>query len=125
MARIDWVKQRLQDWAAWATAKESGALGYPKQSAFLRLTPSRSTPDSGVPICAIDASLTDSAVQSLRFTHAHLWLCLRLHYIERYEIKRVAKTMARAESTTKAHLEQADALLAQWFRAREQAKRGP
>ena len=40
MARLQWIKQRLDNWARWARERESGSLGYPKQSAFMRMTPS-------------------------------------------------------------------------------------
>lgn len=121
MARLQWIKQRLDNWARWARERESGSLGYPKQSAFMRMTPSGGGFDAAVPTDSLDASLTDSAVQSLRFTHPHLFLTLRLHYVDGYEIKRVAQKMARAESTIKANLDAADHLLALWFRARDEA----
>lgn len=121
MARLQWIKQRLDNWARWARERESGSLGYPKQSAFMRMTPSGGGFDAAVPTDSLDASLTDSAVQSLRFTHPHVWLTLKLHYVEGFEIRRVAQKMAKAESTTKSHLDQADHLLALWFRARDEA----
>ena len=48
---------------------------------------------------SLDAALTDQAVQSLRFTHGHLWLTLKSHYVEDFEILRVAKQLAVAPST--------------------------
>lgn len=120
MARLQWIKQRLDNWARWARERESGSLGFPKQSAFMRMAPSGGGFDAAVPTDNLEASLTDSAVQSLRFTHPHLWLTLRLHYVEGFEIYRVALKMARAESTIKANLDAADHLLAQWFRARDE-----
>jgi hypothetical protein len=118
MARIDWVRTRLENWARWARNSESGALGYPRQSAFARLGPSSQVWGASLPVDSLDASLTDQAVQSLRFTHSHLWLTLKHHYIEGYEIKRVALRLCVADSTVKARLETADALLARWFEDR-------
>lgn len=117
MARIDWVRQRLEAWATWARERESGALGYPKKSAFLRIGSGGSM--GTVALSDGDAALTDTAVQALRFTHPHLHKTLRHYYIDALDIKRVAKLMARAESTIKAHLEASDHALAVWFHERE------
>ena len=121
MARLQWIKQRLDNWARWARERESGSLGYPKQSAFVRMTPSGGGFDASVPTDSLDASLTDSAVQSLRFPHPHLFLTLRLHHVDGFEIHRVALKMSRAQSTIKKNLDDADHLLALWFRARDEA----
>lgn len=123
MARIRWVQQRLENWAVWSRTRDSGALGYPKQSAFVRLAPTGSAWGSTIPTDSLDAALTDQAVQSLRFTHGHLWLTLKSHYVEGFEILRVAKQLAVAPSTVKLRLETADAKLAEWFHAREEAQR--
>ena len=123
MARIRWVQQRLDNWAVWSRTRESGALGYPRQSAFVRLAPSGSAWGATIPTDSLDAALTDQAVQSLRFTHDHLWLTLKVHYVEGLEIYRVAKQLAVAQSTVKLRLETADVKLAEWFHAREQAQR--
>jgi hypothetical protein len=69
-----------------------------------------------------DASLTDTAVQSLRFTHPHLHKTLQHYYVQGLDIKRVAALMHKAESTIKAHLEASDHALALWFHLREQTQ---
>lgn len=120
MARIDWVKVRLDNWARWSRDGDSSGLGYPRQSPFFRLGPSSGNMGASVPVDSLDASLTDSAVQSLRFTHPHIYLTLKHHYVEAFEIKRVALMLCRGESTIKSHLEKADHLIAAWFRAREE-----
>lgn len=122
MARIKWVQQRLENWAAWSRTRDSGALGYPSQSAFARLGPSAGVRTSAVPVDSIDASLTDSAVQSMRFTHSHLWLTLKHHYCDGMEIDRVARQLCVAPSTIKARLGAADARVAEWFKARQEAQ---
>lgn len=123
MARIQWVKDKLDNWARWARQRESGALGYPKQSAFARLGPSSNVWGASVPVDDLDASLTDTAVQSLRTTQDHLFKTLRCHYVEGYEIKRVAIHLGVAESTIKARLDAADSSLAQWFSLRAEARK--
>lgn len=121
MARIKWISQRLSDWGRWARQREDGALGYPKQSAFARIGPSSGQGD-GVPFSSIDASLTDDAVKSIRFTHPHIHLTLVMHYVHGYEILKVAQRMSRSERTIKSNLEGADHILAAWFTERKAAK---
>lgn len=116
MARIDWVRQRLEAWARWAREREAGALGYPKKSSFLRVGSGGAMGSQA--LSDGDASLTDTAVQSLRFTHPHLHKTLTHYYVQGLDIKRVANIMQRAESTIKAHLEASDHALALWFHAR-------
>lgn len=120
MARIDWVRQRLEAWARWACESEAGALGYPKKSSFLRVGSGGAWGSQA--LSDGDASLTDTAVQSLRFTHSHLHKTLTHYYVQGLDIKRVATLMHKAESTIKAHLEASDHALALWFHAREEAQ---
>jgi hypothetical protein len=121
MARIDWVRQRLEAWARWARECEAGALGYPKKSAFLRVGSGGGAMGSQA-LSDCDASLTDTAVHSLRFTHPHLHKTLQLYYIQGLDVKRVAKIMVKAESTIKAHLEASDHALCAWFTARQETQ---
>lgn len=119
MARIDWVRARLEAWARWARERESGSLGYPKRSAFLRVG---SGAMGSQALSDGDASLTDTAVQSLRFTHPHLHKTLTHYYVQGLDVKRVATLMHKAESTIKAHLDASDHALALWFHAREETQ---
>ena len=119
MARIDWVRQRLEAWARWVRERESGSLGYPKRSAFLRVG-SGAMGSQALSDC--DASLTDTAVHSLRFTHPHLHKTLTHYYVQGLDIKRVATLMHKAESTIKAHLDASDHALALWFHLREETQ---
>lgn len=121
--RIDWVRQRLENWARWHASRSEGARGYPRQSAFARLGGKGSRAEAIVPIDDVDASLTEDAVEALRWHKPHLYLTLVHIYLKGYDIKRTAQAMSRAESTIKAHLDQADADLAAWFRQRAEAAR--
>lgn len=116
MARIDWVKQRLENWARWCQQSESGALGYPKQSAFVRMgVPSARSSDAAVPVQSIEASETDDAVKSLQFTQSHLYQAVLLTYAKGLPRHKVARMMGRAESTVSQNLCDADAVLKRWF----------
>lgn len=114
MARIKWITERLKRWGAWRTRKESNGLGYARSSIFLSL-PSGGTSDAAIPINDLEAAQTDRAVESLRFTRSHLHRVLVLIYVDNTGIKTAARRMARAESTIKSNLEDADHALAEWF----------
>ena len=118
MARIEWVKQRLDNWARWAVQREQGTLGYPKQSVFARMAGRGRRADTVIPIDVVDASVTDDAVQALRWDKPHLYLTVMHIYVHGWDIKRVACHLCRAESTIKAHLEQADHAIAAWLDAK-------
>ncbi len=121
MARIEWVKSRLENWARWSAQQEVGALGYPRQATFARL----SAPAGGgasVPIMALDASEIDDAVQSMRFSQPHLHLVLVLTYVKGLPRHQVAKRMGRAESTVSANLEAADRAIARWLDDKREAQ---
>jgi len=122
MARIEWVKNRLNNWALWKTLGQSGPLGYP-QSVFARLGGRGRRAEAVIPIDNIDAGLTDQAVNSLQLTRSHLYLTLQCIYIWNLGVTRTAKKLNRAPSTVKAHLEHADHALALWFSNNAAAKK--
>ncbi len=127
MARIEWVKHRLENWARWSQQTESGALGYPKQSAFARMGPSSGRTEGMVPVSDLEASETDDAVKSMQFTQSHLYLVLLLTYARALPRHIVARRMGKAESTISRNLEDADRSIARWLDdkqiAREAAKK--
>jgi hypothetical protein len=123
MARIEWVKQRLENWARWHSQRDSGGLGYPKQCAFLRLAAHGTRAGNVIPIDSVDASITDDAVKALQDTHAHLYITLRHVYLAGIGIEETARRVGRARSTVIAQLGQADQQLALWFGERAQKRR--
>ena len=122
MARIDWVKQKLNNWGRWCQQRESGGLGYPSMCAFARLGGSGANGGDNIPIISLDASETDLAVQSLRWNQPHLHMTLTLIYARGFPRYQVAKKMARAESTIDTNLANADHALARWFDDRNAAR---
>jgi hypothetical protein len=82
MARHEWVRERLENWARWHEQSGRKALGYPRASAFTRLTPGSTDSDSNhVPVDDVVARATDDAVQALRPKTPHLWLVLQCRYL--------------------------------------------
>ncbi len=120
MARIEWVKLRLENWALWKVREASGGLGWATQSVLLanRVDESR---DSPLPIDETDAEKTDQAVESLHLGRGHLYQTLYCIYVHGIGIRETARRMSRAESTVKANLDHADHALRDWFNAKAEA----
>jgi hypothetical protein len=123
VARIEWVRHRLENWAKWCQQGDSGALGYPRQSAFVRMgVPTGRNSGDSIPVHAIEASETDDAVKSLQFTQSHLYQAVTLTYAKGLPRHLVAKRMCRAESTISKNLEDADRAIKRWLDDKQAAK---
>lgn len=120
MARIEWVRARLENWARWCQQQDSNGLGYPTQSPFARLGGKGRRAEATIPVIDIEAAETDQAVKALRFTQSHLYQLLTLLYAQGLPRHLVAKRMCRAESTIKANLGEADHVIARWLQERKQ-----
>ena len=122
MARIEWVKHRLDNWALWKDRESHGGLGYATQSVLLSdaVDRYRETP---LPVDEVDAATTNTAVESLRAGRSHLYKTLQLIYVEGIGIRETARKMMRAESTVKANLDAADHALSQWFGERAEKQK--
>lgn len=124
MARIDWVKHRLENWALWKEKESRGGLGYATRSVLLHEVVDNSREiDISSTVDDIDAGLTNSAVESLREGRAHLYATLQFIYIGGIGVRETARRMSRAESTIKANLDQADHALSAWFADHAEAKK--
>lgn len=122
MARIEWVKHRLENWALWKDREGRGGLGYATQSVLLS-EPGGGYRESVIPIDDIDASVTNTGVESLRPTRPHLYMTLQHIYVQGIGIKETCRRMAKAESTVYANLDAADRALSEWFGERKQEKK--
>jgi hypothetical protein len=120
MARIEWIKHRLENWALWKVRESSGGLGWSTQSVLLAnvVDCSREIP---LPVDEIDAEKTNQAVESLKLGRGHLYVTLQLIYIKGLGIRETGRQMARAESTVKANLDSADHALREWFNAKAES----
>lgn len=123
MARIEWVKYRLENWALWKERESRGSLGYYTQSAFLKEFAEDRYRESIIPIDDVDASITNEAVESLRATRAHLYQTLHAIYCRGIGIREAARRAGVVESTIKARIDEADRALSQWFGERAERQR--
>jgi len=116
MARIEYIKHRLENWALWKARERSGGLGWATTSVLLAERVDRSREiDIYTTIDDNDAMLTNSAVESLRPARQQLYDRLYLIYIDGVGVREAARRQGCAESTIKASLDQADHALATWF----------
>lgn len=120
MARIEWVRARLENWSRWCAQQENSGLGYPTQTAFARLGGKGRRSETTIPVLAIEAAETDQAVRSLQLTQSHLYQVLTLVYAKNLPRHMVATKLCRHESTIKKNLEDADHAIARWLRDRDQ-----
>lgn len=123
MARIEYIRHRLEEWGRWCQQSESGALGFPSQSAFARMGPSTGRNEAVVPTIALQASEIDDAVKSLQLTQSHLYMVVTLTYAKGLPRHLVAKRMARADSTIKANLAAADHAISRWLEDKAELQR--
>src|SRR5262245_45596617 len=122
MARIEWVAQRLENWALWNERSRSGGLGFARQSAFLRVAVDGERCEAVIPVDEIEAVITDEAVSALKPERAHLHETVVLYYIEGLSVLGIAQRLHRAQSTVHGNLAQADAVLSVWFADRRRKK---
>lgn len=80
MARHEWVRLRLDNWAEWLDRSERGALGYPKATPFARWQPASTEGNSHIPVSEVQAKATDDALAALRFTHPRLYLVVHMRW---------------------------------------------
>lgn len=123
MARIEYIRYRLENWARWCARRDAGALGYPSTNILASWAGRGRRAEAVIPIDHIEAAQTDDDVAALRLTRSHLYLVLTLHYAKNLPIDQVARRMVRAQSTVRRNLEDADAALLQLHLNRAASRR--
>lgn len=123
MARIEWVKHRLDNWARWKVAGNAHGLGWSSQSVLLSAARA-DTPQVRIPVDEIEAGVTDQAVESLRHKRPHLYRVLQCIYPQGKGVHGTAQACTCSVSTVHSLLGVADLVLARWFadRADQQAQ---
>jgi hypothetical protein len=122
MARIEWVKQRLDNWALWHERMTGGGLGFASQSSFLKDVDSSRYREAWVPVDEVEAGVTDQGLASMKAVHEHLFDTVSAIYLADTGIKGAARRRLCSESTIHSHLSQADAYLARWFTERKRVQ---
>jgi hypothetical protein len=123
VARIEYIKFRLNNWALWKARENAGGLGFATRSVMFA-EPSGGYRESIVPVDEVDASVTNDAVESLKGAQRHLYDVLQAFYTssDAGSAKGVAMRLSKGASTISANLDQADLILLIWFRQRAERK---
>lgn len=125
MARIDRVKQRLDNWAIWKARMLSGGNGWASQNILASAGEADvwnrgSYGGAYIPAFDEDAQEIDAAIKSFEATRPHLVQTLDVVYLRDHGIKTAALTLGCAEATVHARLGQADRAIEDWLQ--DQAK---
>lgn len=116
MARIEAIRQRLENWALWSVRGAGGGLGYASVNVLASDTWSRGRYNGAtIPVLDLEAEETDQAVKALRLSRSHLYVTLELVYIKGIGVRGAAKRMRRAEGTIHAQLGEADKAIQDWL----------
>jgi hypothetical protein len=121
VARIEWIEQRLQNWARWTLNRGGGALGF----AAVDLADSDAGRDgyaeAAIPTSDVEAAETDDAIA--RLYPGGLALAVREFYVGRGGVKDKALRLCIGESTLYARVDQAHRQLAEHFLAQQDRQR--
>lgn len=119
------IEQKLVNWGEWMRRRQDNGLGF-GNSPMARLMGASARVEAGssVPVDEIEASKTDSAVQSLPRNlrqYADLW------FVQQLPVREVARKGGCGTATVQVRIDQVVLGVARWFEARqqliEQAKR--
>lgn len=119
MARIEYIKRRLDNWALWKARQNDAGLGFHARNILAVDVWNRGSYNgASIPHFEEEAAETDEAVTALKLGRGHLYVTLDCIYLKDLGIKQTARRMQRAESTIKAQLDAADHAIAAWLDAR-------
>jgi hypothetical protein len=127
MARIDYIKYRLNNWQLWKVRESSGGLGYATCSVLLNEPVDGHRELMGT-IEDTDAELTNQAVESLQPARPQLYMTLQMFYIgtktqSPMGVSEIARRRGVSRSTINLHFELADQALLEWFSERVESKK--
>lgn len=127
MARIEYIKRRLDNWALWRARMNDGGLGFKDRNplaAWAEDVFSRTTyHGASIPHFDQEAEETDMAVQALKLGKGHLYVTLDFYYLKDLGVNQTALRMRRAVSTVHAQLDQADRWIDAWLQALVEEKK--
>lgn len=127
MARIEHIKQRLNNWAMWRARRDAHGLGFATRNMLANWMASagevsRYSREATMPVLHLEAEETDEAVEAMRLGKGHLHVTLMCMYVKDLGVAGTARQMRRQPSTVHAQLEQADRWIDAWLQAKREAK---
>lgn len=121
MARIEWVEQRLQNWARWKIVRGGGMLGYAGVNLAAAGGAREPWAAAAIPISDVEASETDEAVQ--RLSPGGLALTVIEHYAGQGGIKDKLQRLCCAEPTYHKRIDEAHRQIAGHILERQAQRR--
>lgn len=127
VAQLEWVDNRLRNWALWVRGGRTGGLGYAACNVLAAQGGGGgkgSYREAVMPIDGPEAQATDQAISTLQ---PELQQVVREWYLEPGPAATIAAVIGIGESTLYARLERAQAGVSAWFaerQARQAAERG-
>jgi DNA-directed RNA polymerase specialized sigma24 family protein len=109
MARIEWVEQRLQNWARWRLTRGGGVLGYASVNLLAAAMPRDRDVDAPVPTSDVDAREIDDAVGRLP---SELRATVTEAYLGEGGLRHKLQRLCVSESTLHARIGRAHRMLA-------------
>ena len=120
MGRVEWIEQRLLNWARWRLTQGSGVLGFASVNLEKADMPREPYADAPIPTNGIEAGETDEAVARLP---SELRATVECHYLNAGTQAEKLRRLCVTKATLYARVERAQRLLAEHFAAkRDQAK---
>lgn len=127
MARLEHIKQRLNNWALWRARRDSHGLGFATRNMLANWMASagevsRYGRESTIPVLHLEAEEIEDAVQAMKLGAGHLHVTVMCVYIKDLGVTGTARQMRRQPSTVHAQLEQVDRWIEAWLQAKQEAK---
>lgn len=119
MARIEWIEQRLRNWARWRLSQGIGVLGYASVQLgdALLEAPGEGYDAAPVPISDLDASETHQAISKLSL---QLQETLEVQYLANISFDRKLQRLGIAKQTFSDRIDTAHRQLASHFTDKHQ-----
>jgi DNA-directed RNA polymerase specialized sigma24 family protein len=116
MARLEWVEQRLQNWARWRLISGGGVLGFASVNLLAAAMPKATDFEAPVPTSDVDAHEVDEAVARLP---SELKATVIEVYVGEGGLRQKLARLCISESTLHARVGRAHRLLADHLLARQ------
>ena len=116
MARIERIKQKLDNWALWKSRMNSSGLGFHSINILAVDVWSRNSYNgSSIPHFDQEAELVEQAVESMKPGKAHLYETVHAYYLLDLGVTEIARRLGKGPSTIHSHFDHADRYIDVWL----------
>lgn len=123
MARIERIRQRLENWALWRSRLDSNSLGFHTVNVLaVDVWGRNSYNGSQIPHVEQEAEETDQAVQEMGQAKSHLRATVCDYYLRDLGVSEIARNIGKGPSTVHAQLGQADQFIDRWLQEQQRIR---